>query len=79
MKDVIECKYNSTYSGRIQNLNPKYKYSMKPSTLSKNINNLQKITENNIIRTSGEQPLLVYKKKESKTSQSFDYKMNKKS
>ena len=75
----MECIYNSTYSGRVKNLNPKYKYSMKPSALSKNINNLQKITENNIIKTSGEQPLLVYKKKEGKTSQSFDYKMNKKS
>ena len=79
MKDVMEYIYNSTYSGRIKDLNPKYKYSMKPSALSKNINNLQKITENNIIRTTGEQPLLVYKKKEGKTSHSFDYKMSKKS
>jgi len=79
MKDVMECIYNSTHSGRIKSLNPKYKYSMKPAALSKNINNLQKITENNIIRTSGEQPLLIYKKKEGKASHSFDYKMNKKS
>ena len=70
--------YNSTYTGRIKDLNSKYKYSIKPSTLSKDCNNLQKIIENNIISTSGEQPLLLYKKKDNKASHSFDYKMTKK-
>ena len=78
MKNDMEYLYNSTYSGRIKDLNPKFKYSMKPSTLSKDGYNLQKITENNIISTSGEQPLLLYKKKENKISHSFDYKMTKK-
>ena len=78
MKNDMEYLYNSTYSGRIKDLNPKFKYSMKPSTLSKDGYNLQKITETNIISTSGEQPLLLYKKKENKISHSFDYKMTKK-
>ena len=78
MKNGIGCIYNSTYSGRIKDLNPKYKHSLKPATLSKDSNNFHKITEDNIISTSGEQPLLLYRKKESKISHSFDYKMTKK-
>ena len=74
----MEYLYNSTYSGRIKDLYPKFKYSMKPSTLSQDGYNLPKITENNIISISGEQPLLFYKKKENKISHSFDYKMAKK-
>ena len=72
------CIYNSTYSSRTKNFNGKYKPSLKSSTLSKDANNFHKVTENNIISTSGEQPLLLYRKKEPKISHSFDYKMTKK-
>ena len=71
--------YNTTNIGRTTNvLNPKFKHSSKPATLIKDSNNFHKITENNIISTSGEQPLLLYRKKEPKISHSFDYKMTKK-
>jgi hypothetical protein len=79
MKNDIGTLYNTTYSGRIKELNPKYKNSIKPAALSKEANNFHKITtENDKISTSGEQPLLLYRKKEPKISHSFDYKMTKK-
>ena len=79
MKNDIGTLYSSTYSGRIKDLNPKFKNTIKPSTLSKDSNNFHKITtENDKISTSGEQPLLLYRKKEPKISHSFDYKMTKK-
>ena len=79
MKNDIGTLYNTTYSGRIKDLNPKCKNSIKPAALSKETNNFHKITtENDKISTSGEQPLLLYRKKEPKISHSFDYKMTKK-
>ena len=62
----------------IKVLNPKFKHISKPATLIKDSNNFHKVNEDNIISTSGEQPLLLYKKKEAKISHSFDYKMTKK-
>ena len=78
MKNDLGFIYNSIYSGRIKDLNPNYEQEFKPSTLSKDSNDFHKITENNMISTSGEQPLLLFKKKEPKISHSFDYKMTKK-
>ena len=70
--------YNFIDSGKERDINPKSKYKLKPATLIKDSNNFHKITENNIINTLGDQPLLLYKKKEQKISHSFDYKMTKK-
>ena len=70
--------YNSTYLGKIKHLNPKFKQSMNSSALSRDCKDFKKISENNIVNTSGEQPLLLYKKKDNKISHSFDYKMTKK-
>ena len=79
MKNDMGTLYNTTYSGRIKDLNPKCKNTIKPAALSKDANNFHKITtENDKISTSGEQPLLLYRKKEPKISHSFDYKMTKK-
>ena len=75
MQNDINLIFNSIYSGKT---NGKPKNSSKPATLTKDSTNFHKITENNIISTSGEQPLLIYKKKEPKISHSFDYKMTKK-
>ena len=74
----MDFKYNSIYSENTRDLNPKSKHRLKPATLTKDSNNFHKITENNIINTFGDQPLLLYKKKEQKISHSFDYKMTKK-
>ena len=78
MQNEIGFVYSSAYSGNTNILNQKSKHSQKPATLIKDSNNFHKITENNIISTSGEQPLLLFKKKEPKISHSFDYKMTKK-
>ena len=78
MQNEIGFVYRSVNSGNTNILNPKSKHSQKPSTLIKDSNNFHKVTENNKISTSGEQPLLLYKKKEKKISHSFDYKMTKK-
>ena len=78
MQNDIGLLYNTTNTGRkTAFINSKFKHTSKPATLTKDSNNFYKINENNIISTSGEQPLLLYKKKEQKTSHSFDYRMAK--
>ena len=78
MQNDIGFLYNTTNIGRkTAVINSKFKHTSKPAALIKDSNNFHKINENNIISTSGEQPLLLYKKKETKTSHSFDYKMAK--
>ena len=42
------------------------------------LNNFHKITDNEIISTTGEQARIIYKKKESKNTHTFDNKMKKK-
>ena len=78
MENDINFILNSIYNGKTNILNHKSKNLTKHTMLSKDPTNFHKITEHNIISTSGEQPLLIYKKKEPKISHSFDYKMTKK-
>ena len=49
-----------------------------PSKIDKTLNNFHKVTDNDVINTSGAQPRIIYKKKESKNTHTFDNKMKKK-
>jgi len=54
------------------------KQYINPELLSIDNNNFYRINLNGKINTDGEQPLILYKKKQKKISHSFEYKMTKK-
>ena len=54
------------------------KKSISPEMIYSDKRNFHRITGSNHINTTGEQPLILYKKKESRISHSFEYKMTKK-
>ena len=71
---VLEQKNNSKKNKDIENT----KQDISPEMLSIDKRNFHRISGNSKINTTGEQPLILFKKKEGRISHSFEYKMTKK-